>query len=45
MKILKKWIEKDRSGYVRIQPDDVEDIWHLYNLILIGDRVQASTMR
>ena len=45
MKILKKYIERDRSGYVRLSTDDLEDIWHVYNLIMVGDKVQASTER
>jgi protein pelota len=30
---------------VRLQPEEAEDIWHLYNLLQPGDRVQAVTVR
>ncbi|KAH9943502.1 pelota [Epithele typhae] len=45
MKLSGKHIEKDRSGYVRVTPDDDEDMWHLYNLIHVGDRVRSSGVR
>ncbi|ODV63112.1 translation release factor eRF1 [Ascoidea rubescens DSM 1968] len=33
MKILKKAIDKQKSGYVRLQAEDNEDLWAIYNLI------------
>ncbi|PVU84522.1 hypothetical protein BB561_007039, partial [Smittium simulii] len=45
MKLLKKYIEKDRSGSVRLIPEDSEDMWHIYNLVLKGDKIKASTIR
>ncbi|KAJ2792682.1 Translation factor pelota [Coemansia guatemalensis] len=45
MKLLSQHIENDRSGYVRMTPEQPEDMWHLYNLILKGDQLTASTMR
>ena len=30
---------------VRLCPEEAEDMWHLYNLIAPGDRVQATTVR
>ncbi|KAJ2724998.1 Translation factor pelota [Coemansia sp. Benny D115] len=45
MKLVKKDIEKDQSGYVRLIPEEPEDMWHLYNLIQKGDELQASTIR
>ena len=35
----------DGSGYVKITVDVVEDMWHVYNLLAVGDRVRASTVR
>jgi len=32
-------------GSVRVTPEESEDMWHLYNLIAAGDRVQATTIR
>ena len=46
MRILKKDIAaKNGAGFVVIQPDEAEDMYYLYNLILPGDLVTASTAR
>ena len=45
MKLLKKRIEKDGSGLVVLEPEHSEDMWHVYNLIAIGDQVRTSTFR
>ncbi|OLY82942.1 Protein pelota-like protein [Smittium mucronatum] len=45
MKLLGKHLEKDRSGRIRLQAEDAEDMWHVYNLILKGDKLEASTIR
>ncbi|KAL7411943.1 hypothetical protein BDY24DRAFT_394024 [Mrakia frigida] len=45
MKLIKKQIEKDGSGYVKLRPEDDEDMWHIYNLIAVGDEVRATTIR
>eukprot|EP00741_Cyanophora_paradoxa_P014819 tig00020825_g14295.t1 len=46
MKLLKKEILKDGSGYMVFMPDDgTEDLWHTYNLIAKGDHVRATTIR
>ncbi|KAJ3361616.1 hypothetical protein GGF31_002208 [Allomyces arbusculus] len=45
MKQLGRHIEKDASGYVKLCPEESEDMWHIYNLIAPGDRVRASTIR
>ncbi|KAJ1675898.1 Translation factor pelota [Spiromyces aspiralis] len=45
MKLLRKNIEKDQSGFVRLEPEESEDMWHLYNLIQKGDQVEATTVR
>ncbi|KAJ2002687.1 Translation factor pelota [Coemansia thaxteri] len=45
MKLLRQSIEKNRSGYVRLIPEQPEDMWHVYNLIQKGDQLEASTVR
>ncbi|MDH5807158.1 MAG: mRNA surveillance protein pelota [Candidatus Methanomethylicaceae archaeon] len=39
-------IEKDlKNKSIEIEIEDIEDLWHLYNLIDIGDKVCGYTMR
>ncbi|KAJ2774065.1 Translation factor pelota [Coemansia nantahalensis] len=45
MKLLGRQIERDQSGSVRLVPEEPEDIWHAYNLILKGDQLTAVTTR
>ncbi|PKC75690.1 hypothetical protein RhiirA1_407480 [Rhizophagus irregularis] len=45
MKLIKKGIERDRSGFVILYPEELEDMWHVYNLISIGDQLKATTIR
>lgn len=45
MKLLKKNIEKDKSGSVTLSPTEPEDMWHIYNLIQKGDQLKATTIR
>jgi protein pelota len=45
MKLIKKSIERDKSGYVVLYPEEPEDMWHLYNLISVGDQIRANTER
>lgn len=45
MKLVRKSIEKDRSGYVTLYPEEAEDMWHVYNLLLVGDQLRAQTIR
>ena len=33
------------EGVVSVTPEDADDIWVLYNLIVAGDRVECATMR
>ena len=30
---------------MHLLPDDVEDLWHAYNLICVGDAVSGTTYR
>lgn len=46
MKVITKQIDShDNSGFVKIIPEVAEDIWQLYQLIIPGDQVEASTYR
>ena len=46
MRVLRRAIaEKDGAGSVTMVPDDEEDIWHAYNLVNVGDRVETTAIR
>lgn len=45
MRLLKRVIEKDGSGFVQVVAETSEDMWHAYNLISVGDFVTCSTIR
>lgn len=46
MKLLKKQIsEKDGAGSVVLRAEEPEDMWHMYNLIHVGDSVKTTTIR
>lgn len=45
MKLVKQFIEKDKSGYVTLIPEEFEDMWHVYNLIQKHDQLRAVTIR
>lgn len=46
MRITKKEISsKNGEGYVILQADDAEDMWHLYNLMTENDIIRATTVR
>eukprot|EP01137_Pigoraptor_chileana_P011315 Opistho-2@61977 len=45
MKLLNRAIERDNTGTVTLLPEETEDMWHAYNLISVGDRVRATTIR
>jgi len=46
MKLLKKEIiAKNQSGRIELQPDEDEDMWHLYNIIRAGDSIKTTTIR
>ncbi|HLE74452.1 MAG TPA: mRNA surveillance protein pelota [Candidatus Bathyarchaeia archaeon] len=42
MKIIEKNLKK---GFVKVAPDSLDDLWHLYNVIYKGDEVYAYTSR
>ena len=45
MKLLKKDIDKSGIGFIKLQPEEAEDMWHLYNILTVGDIILASTVR
>ncbi|RKP13618.1 pelota [Piptocephalis cylindrospora] len=45
MKLVKKQLEKDSSGFIVLVPEETEDMWHVYNLIQPGDHLKGSTIR
>ncbi|TPX30163.1 hypothetical protein SmJEL517_g06207 [Synchytrium microbalum] len=45
MKLVRKLIEKDKSGAVSLIPEELEDMWHAYNLIAKDDQLKANTVR
>jgi protein pelota len=36
---------KTGAGIVKLEAHDVEDMWHVYNLVAVGDAITASTTR
>ncbi|TGZ83906.1 hypothetical protein EX30DRAFT_338501 [Ascodesmis nigricans] len=46
MRLIKREIDRvDGPGSVALMPEEPEDMWHLYNLIRIGDRLRATALR
>jgi len=46
MRIIKNQIvAKNGSGFVHLQAEQPEDMWHLYNLIAKDDSVRSTTVR
>lgn len=45
MKQIRRHLEKDQSGDITLIPEDAEDLWHCYNLIQLGDEIEAKSMR
>uniref|UniRef100_A0A1I7W3A1 Protein pelota homolog n=1 Tax=Loa loa TaxID=7209 RepID=A0A1I7W3A1_LOALO len=45
MKQFKRNIGKDGAGEVTVSCDETEDMWHVYNLVRIGDKVRCTTIR
>ena len=38
-------LPKDSAGVMTLTPEVPEDMWHIFNVIAVGDRVRASTIR
>jgi hypothetical protein len=46
MKLVSRDISgKDGGGSVVIRPEESEDMWHIYNLLMVGDSVRTTTFR
>ncbi|KAL4422403.1 hypothetical protein ABPG75_008600 [Micractinium tetrahymenae] len=45
MKLLQNQLTKEGPGWVKVVPEEGEDLWHAYNLVREGDRVEATTFR
>ncbi|KAI9322397.1 protein pelota [Dichotomocladium elegans] len=45
MRLISKTVEKDASGHVTLYPEELEDMWHVYNLISKDDQIKATTFR
>ncbi|CAM6104447.1 unnamed protein product [Calypogeia fissa] len=45
MKLVRSDFQKDASGFVKLVPEEAEDLWHVYNLIAVNDRISAVTVR
>ncbi|KAK7075221.1 hypothetical protein SK128_016273 [Halocaridina rubra] len=45
MKLIHKDIDKDGRGKMVLVPDEGEDMWHTYNILMEGDRLRATTIR
>jgi protein pelota len=41
----RRHLRRDREGWIRVTPEDSDDIWALYNIIAPGDEIEAMTMR
>ena len=45
MKILEESFTKGGGGFVKVVPDNAEDMWQLFNLLRAEDHVEATTFR
>lgn len=45
MRLIKRNIDSDGSGSVTLLPEEPEDMWHAYNLVLVGDFLTATAVR
>lgn len=45
MQLKFKDIDRDGAGRIKLYPENEEDMWHTYNLIMKGDRVRSTTVR
>uniref|UniRef100_A0A2P2I0E1 Protein pelota homolog n=2 Tax=Hirondellea gigas TaxID=1518452 RepID=A0A2P2I0E1_9CRUS len=45
MKIFHREIEKNGNGHFVLMANEGEDMWHVYNLICVGDELKATTFR
>lgn len=45
MKLVSRDIDKNNAGCVTLIPDEAEDLWHAYNLIMVDDTIRSTTIR
>ena len=45
MRLVHRDFERDGGGSLVLIPEESEDMWHIYNLLMEGDHVRASTIR
>ena len=45
MQLIKQEYVKDEGGSLTLVAENGEDLWHVYNLIVKGDMVKATTIR
>ncbi|XP_020089576.1 protein PELOTA 1 isoform X2 [Ananas comosus] len=45
MKLVRRDLIRGGPGSVKIVPEEEDDMWHAYNLIAVGDTVEAVTVR
>lgn len=46
MKLIKKGLSgPGEPGFVKLEAEEAEDLWHVFQLVREGDRVTAPTMR
>ena len=41
----RKFLRRGQEGWIKVTPEDADDIWTLYNVIAAGDEVEAMTLR
>ncbi|GJN01461.1 hypothetical protein PR202_ga18730 [Eleusine coracana subsp. coracana] len=45
MKLVHRNLVRNGPGTVKLLPEEDDDLWHAYNLIAVGDHLQAVTVR
>ncbi len=41
----RRFLHVNREGWIKVTPEDSDDVWALYNVISAGDEVECMTMR
>jgi len=41
----RRFLRPEREGWIKLTPEDSDDIWALYNIIGPGDEIEAMTLR
>lgn len=45
MKIVSREVDSSGGGFITIIPEESEDLWHIYNILSVGDIISTSTFR